>query len=82
MSRFKVYGHQSAISLFESSLNSSRLHHAYLLIGPDRIGKKTIATQLATIVTAPNADEFTKQRIASGGHPDVWFIDRETKVWN
>ena len=82
MSRFKVYGHQSAISLFESSLNSSRLHHAYLLIGPDRIGKKTIATQLATIVTAPNADEFTKQRIASGGHPDVWFINRETKVYD
>ena len=80
MNRFKIYGHQSAISLLESSLNSSRLHHAYLLIGPDRIGKKAIATQLATIVTAPDADEFTKQRIASGGHPDVWFIDRGTKV--
>ena len=74
MNEFEIYGHDAAVNLLQSSVTSSKLHHAYLFEGPDSVGKKALATQLATMVTAPDADELCKKRISSGEYPDVWYL--------
>ena len=75
MNAFEIYGQSAAVTLLESSITSSKLHHAYLFEGPASVGKKTLATQLATIVTAPDADELCRKRISAGEYPDVWILE-------
>ncbi len=39
----RVFGHDEAIAEFESTLQSGRMHHAWLLVGPEGVGKATLA---------------------------------------
>ncbi|MEZ5876154.1 MAG: hypothetical protein R3D30_15525 [Hyphomicrobiales bacterium] len=38
-----MFGHAEAIGEFEAALKSGRMHHAWLLVGPEGIGKATLA---------------------------------------
>ncbi|HVA24793.1 MAG TPA: DNA polymerase III subunit delta' C-terminal domain-containing protein [Chloroflexota bacterium] len=44
---WKTRGHEAAIALLKRSLSQDRLSHAYLVTGPERIGKATLARELA-----------------------------------
>ena len=48
----RVFGHDEAAREFEDALRSGRLHHAWLLVGPEGIGKATLAYRLARTVLA------------------------------
>jgi len=44
---WRTRGHGAAIDLLKSSLAQDRISHAYLIAGPERIGKSTLARELA-----------------------------------
>lgn len=73
-----------AVNFLAKSLERDMLSHAYLLVGPSRVGKMTVAINLAQAVNclAPPAQRPCGEcrqcvRIAQGIHPDVQVIDLE-----
>jgi len=80
MSFSEIFGHQRQVETLRHGVVSRRLHHAYLLMGPTGIGKKTIVLTLAKAIhcTEKNGDSCDKcsncARIQAGNHPDVHVI--------
>jgi DNA polymerase-3 subunit delta' len=62
-----VAGHQPALRLLASQLESGRLSHAYLFVGEPGLGKTTVARHLAAALLP----EVPLRR-----HPDYWEDDR------
>jgi DNA polymerase III subunit delta' len=52
----KIQGHDDAIATFRAAMNSDRLHHAWLLTGPEGLGKGTLARQFALRLLAEAFD--------------------------
>ncbi len=86
-------GHPAAVRLLSGALKLGRTSHAYLITGPERIGKRTLALDLARAVNCtPATDMFGDaadppcgvctqcERIRRGLHADVRVIDIETPV--
>jgi DNA polymerase-3 subunit delta' len=76
---FRIHGHRPTVSLLEYSLKGGHLHHAYLLVGPDHVGKTTLAVQLAqavncTVESPPCGKCESCQRINQGYHADVLVL--------
>ena len=87
-----TFGHPGATRLLSRSSETGRLSHAYLITGPDKVGKRTLALDIACMVNsepvvdmfgeAPNIDLNTSpqaQRIRKGVHSDVRVIDPNTE---
>lgn len=86
------HGHTSAVTAFTDGLATQRLHHAWLLAGPQGVGKGLFARKAALRLLAeasgstfdasglevPN-DHPTAQLFASETHPDFRLVERE--VW-
>ena len=87
MLRFQeIVGHQGQIELLRRAVRRERLHHAYLFVGPEGAGKRTVATALAAAVQCPEAagdacGECPSCRcIDDRNHPDVhWLEQRKGK---
>jgi len=90
---WKTFGHTAAIRLLTKSFETNRLAHAYLITGPEKVGKRTLALDMACMVnTEPVADMFGQsadidlskshqaKRIRAGIHSDVEVIDPTTEV--
>ena len=88
---WKTFGHPGATRLLSKSYESGRLAHAYLITGPKKIGKRTLAIDMACMVNsepvvdmfgeAPNIDLSASpqaDRIRRGIHSDVRVIDVDT----
>ncbi len=77
---WSVDGQEHILAQLEPSLQQGRLAHAYLLTGPPRIGKLTLAMDLARAVNclngpgAPCQDCDQCRRIRDGLHADVRVI--------
>jgi DNA polymerase-3 subunit delta' len=77
-----ILGHDDVIERLRGSLARGRLAHAYLLVGPEGIGKGLVARELAaTVQCARQGDEACGQcpachKVAHGNHPDVAFVRR------
>lgn len=75
-----IIGHSGAISLLNRSLETDRLSHAYLFVGPEHVGKMTVALHLAKAVNCENpelkpCDDCSQcLRIAAGQHADVQVL--------
>ncbi len=87
-----TFGHTGATRLLSKSYETGRLAHAYLITGPDKVGKRTLALDIACMVnsepvvdmfgTADNIDLSTShqaERIRRGIHSDVRVIDIDTE---
>ncbi|MCL6432316.1 MAG: DNA polymerase III subunit delta' [Anaerolineae bacterium] len=79
-SRWGIIGHQWAVALLERSVALGQLAHAYLFLGPPRVGKTTLAIALAMAVNCeasqrPCRECRTCRLIAAGRHPDVRLIE-------
>jgi DNA polymerase III subunit delta' len=87
-----LLGHDGAVAAFRDSLGSGRLHHAWLISGPEGIGKALFADKAALRVlaeaagpgvTGPGLDVPDEHRIAklvaAGSHPDLMRLERLAK---
>jgi DNA polymerase-3 subunit delta' len=62
-----VAGHEQAIRLLRSQLESGRLSHAYLFVGEPGLGKTTVGRRLARALLP---------EVPLDRHPDYWEDDR------
>lgn len=79
MGSFATRGHATALRLVERAVSSERPPHALLLAGPDRVGKTTLALDLAAGLLCLAADPEQRpcrecaacRKVAHGNHPDL-----------
>ncbi len=79
-----LFGHAAAERALRGAFDAGRLHHAWLLTGPEGIGKATLAYRFARallagfpapgLTVAPDHPVF--RRVAAGSHPDLLAIAR------
>jgi DNA polymerase-3 subunit delta' len=86
-----LFGHEEAVTAFRDSLDAGRLHHAWLISGPEGIGKALFARKAALRVLAAGQgrvdapgldvpDEHPAARLmAAGSHPDLMQLERLPK---
>jgi len=87
-----LHGHDSAVAAFRAGLDTGRLHHAWLLAGPQGVGKALFADKAALRVLAGAAglaadapgldvpDDHPAARLAAAGsHPDLMRLERLVK---
>lgn len=87
----RLFGHAAAQTEFLDAYSSGRLHHAWLLTGPQGIGKATLAYHLARVLLrdADEGDVKAKElpavgetvdpvfhQVASLAHPDLLVLRR------
>jgi DNA polymerase-3 subunit delta' len=84
---FELEGHAAAEAAFEASRARGRLHHAWLLTGPEGLGKATFAYRAARrLLGAPAAPAYgllgadpehaVSRQVAARSHPDLLVIER------
>ena len=86
-----TFGHDTAVHMLDTANRSGRLSHAYLITGPDQVGRRTLAIDFACLVNCvPQPDLFGEApvldigsfpqavRIRKGQHADVRTIDLTT----
>jgi DNA polymerase-3 subunit delta' len=83
-----LYGHDPAVAAFRDALDSGRLHHAWLISGPEGIGKNLFASKAALRVLAEGQgrveapgldvpdDHPAARLVAAGSHPDLMRLER------
>jgi DNA polymerase III subunit delta' len=77
----EIIGHPRQTETLRQALGKGRLHHAYLFVGPEGVGKRTLALALAQAIhCAEMSDDFCGRcancaRIQDGNHPDVRIIE-------
>jgi DNA polymerase-3 subunit delta' len=76
---WQVIGQTRAVSLLQHGLESGKLAHAYLFVGPAHVGKMTLAINLAQALNCEAAERpclecVSCQKIAAGSHADVQII--------
>ena len=77
-------GHGEAESALLDALHGGRLHHAWLVTGPEGVGKATLAFRFARRLLAghgasldmPAADPVFR-RVAAGTHADLLTVERD-----
>lgn len=80
-----LLGHESAEATLSDALNAGRLHHAWLITGPEGVGKATLAYRFARRLLAgggagrgldldPAHPAF--RRVAAGSHADLLTVER------
>jgi DNA polymerase-3 subunit delta' len=76
-----VLGHARQIEGLRLALHQERLHHAYLFLGPEGVGKRTIAGFLAqAIYCRERSEDFCGScsdcvRVQKGNQPDVRTVE-------
>ena len=66
-----IAGHEAAVRLLESQLESGRLPHAYLFVGEPGLGKTEVARRLAAALLP---------EVPLDRHPDFWEDDRQQNL--
>ena len=74
-----LIGQERAVAALERGLADGRAAHAYLFVGPERVGKHTLALKLAQALNCedderPCGECNTCRRIAGGIHADVQTV--------
>jgi DNA polymerase-3 subunit delta' len=85
---FALVGHAPAEAQFEAARSRGRLHHAWLLTGPEGAGKATFAYRAARRLLGAPADEGfgilgadpdhpVSRQVMARSHPDLLVLERE-----
>jgi DNA polymerase-3 subunit delta' len=86
-----LFGHDEAVASFRGALDSGRLHHAWLISGPEGVGKATFAAKAALRVLAAGQgalatngldvpdDHPAAHLVGAGSHPDLMRLERLPK---
>lgn len=77
---WQVVGQDRVVSILQRGLEQGTLAHAYMLIGPPRVGKMTVALNLAQALNCespepPCGDCQSCQKVVAGNHADVQVIN-------
>ena len=77
-----LIGHASAQARFLAARKSGRLHHGWIFQGPSGIGKSLFAKRLAALILGAaiedtDASDPVMQKVISGSHPDLKWIERD-----
>jgi DNA polymerase-3 subunit delta' len=84
---FDLEGHEASEAAFEATRARGRLHHAWLLTGPEGVGKATFAYRAARrLLGAPadpahgvlgsSPDHPVSRQIIAHAHPDLFVLER------
>jgi DNA polymerase III subunit delta' len=77
----EIVGHQKQLEILRQALLNGRLHHAYQFIGPEGIGKRTLALALAEAIHCTElesdfcGDCGACRAIQAGNHADVRVLE-------
>ena len=76
---WRTIGQSTALALLENGIHTGNLAHAYLLVGPNHVGKTTLALDLAQALNCqgknpPCGECQSCLRIANGKHVDITII--------
>ena len=82
---WQVIGQDKILSLLDYSLKTNTIAHAYLLVGPRHVGKRTLAINLAQALNCDGPELPCGQcrsclRILEGKHADVTPIGLDSKT--
>ncbi|MEM8617016.1 MAG: DNA polymerase III subunit delta' [Pseudomonadota bacterium] len=77
-----LIGHRVPEARFLAARASGRLHHGWILQGPSGVGKARFAKRIAALMLgADSADaqphDPVMQKVLSGSHPDLKWVQRE-----
>ena len=84
-----VFGQDAAVAQLVHALRSGHMHHAWILHGPQGVGKCTVARECARLLLDADAtdahfasfkaprDSRTAELIDAGSHPDFHVIAKE-----
>jgi DNA polymerase-3 subunit delta' len=86
---FRIDGVEAAELSFLDALDRGRLHHAWLLTGPEGVGKATLAYRMARRLLGARPDpafgplgaspgDVVSRQVAARSHPDLMVLERET----
>ena len=83
-----VYGHDWAVEHLRKGLAHNRIRHAYLITGPESVGKETLARAFAQTLNCTHPDEAARpcgecrscKLIASGNHPDLLYSELDANT--
>jgi len=84
-----LHGHDDAVAQFRRSIAAGRLASAYLLVGPEGVGKRAFAEQLAKALLCERADAAALAPCGhcqacimcdAGAHPDLHIVQRRPGV--
>lgn len=80
-----LLGHEATEAMLAEAIRSGRLHHAWLVTGPEGIGKATLAFRFARRLLAGGdpgadlalpADHPTFKRVSASSHADLLTVER------
>ena len=87
-----LFGHDEAVAAFREGMASGRMHHAWLIAGPEGVGKGLFARKAALRLLAEAADPAidldgvdgldvpeahpTAKLVQAGSHPDLMRLER------
>lgn len=84
-----ILGHERQVKYFDRVIARGRLGHAYLLHGPERVGKRATARAIARALVCPQYKKKSQsiadagddcrvcREIDTGVYPDLIMLDRE-----
>lgn len=82
---WNMIGHEWAVNLLRKQISHGQVRHAYLITGPDAVGKRTLAFRFAQALNCENAEEtgdpcgdcracrLTHDRV----YPDLHIVEAE-----
>ncbi|MGE0420318.1 MAG: DNA polymerase III subunit delta', partial [Acetobacteraceae bacterium] len=80
-----LFGHEAAEATLLDAIQGGRMHHAWLITGPEGVGKATLAYRFARRLLAGRPTEFSLtvppthpvfRRVAAGSHADLMTVER------
>jgi len=82
LNNWAVIGHQRVVETLQRSIIQDRINHAYLFVGPEGIGKKTMALITAQTLQCRAGHRPCQvcqdcREIKNTSHPDLLLLERE-----
>ncbi|HYJ59246.1 MAG TPA: DNA polymerase III subunit delta' [Methyloceanibacter sp.] len=76
----RLFGHEAALQELVGALHSGRMHHAWLIVGAEGVGKATLAYRFARSLLAEgkivDRDHPVFHKVAALSHPNLLVIRR------
>lgn len=83
---YSIIGHKYILDMLERAISNNRLSHAYLFLGPEHIGKKTISIYFAQKLQCLNIKKkpcktcSACEQIKAGNHPDTQILSSPDNI--